>query len=235
MRECLALDDLRRHAQAAQTVMVDREVIGYAVALADATRHPAEHGLDDIAGMIEFGASPRGPIGLVQAARALALLRGRAHVEVEDIRDLTPDVLRHRIVLSYDALERRGHRRRADRAGPGHRARARRAPAHAHRARGPQRRGVDERVSDAAPRAARRAPGPRPDPAAARRGDRPRRQPSRGPDPARATAAPPASAWAPSSPSCARTRSATTCATSTPPPARAPARPTCACTCPSGR
>ena len=54
--------------------------------------------------MIEFGASPRGPIGLVQAARVLALLRGRGHVEGDDIRDLAADVLRHRIVLSYDAL-----------------------------------------------------------------------------------------------------------------------------------
>jgi MoxR-like ATPase len=104
VRECLTLDDLRRHAQAVETVMVDREVIGYAVSLADATRHPAETGLKDIAGMIEFGSSPRGPIGLVQAARALALLRGRAHVEIQDIRDLAPDLLRHRIVLSYDAL-----------------------------------------------------------------------------------------------------------------------------------
>ncbi len=85
-------------------MLVDREVIGYAVALADATRHPAAHGLPDIAGLIEFGASPRGPIGLVQAARVLALLRGRGHVEPDDIRDLAADVLRHRIVLSYDAL-----------------------------------------------------------------------------------------------------------------------------------
>jgi len=54
--------------------------------------------------MIEFGASPRGPIGLVQAARVLALLRGRGHVVPEDIRDLSADVLRHRVVLSYDAL-----------------------------------------------------------------------------------------------------------------------------------
>ena len=53
---------------------------------------------------IEFGASPRGPIGLVQAARALALLRGRGYVAVADVRDLAPDVLRHRLVLSYDAL-----------------------------------------------------------------------------------------------------------------------------------
>ena len=54
--------------------------------------------------MIEFGASPRGPIGLVQAARVLALLRGRGHVATEDVRDLAADVLRHRLVLSYDAL-----------------------------------------------------------------------------------------------------------------------------------
>jgi MoxR-like ATPase len=79
-------------------------VIGYAVALADATRHPGKHGLQELGSFIEFGASPRGPIGLVQAARVLALLRGRGHVVPDDIRDLAPDVLRHRIVLSYDAL-----------------------------------------------------------------------------------------------------------------------------------
>jgi MoxR-like ATPase len=104
VRECLSLEDLRRYAAAAESVLVDREVIGYAVALADATRRPADHGLAEIAGMIEFGSSPRGPIGLVQSARVLALLRGRGHVSVEDIRDLAADVLRHRIVLSYDAL-----------------------------------------------------------------------------------------------------------------------------------
>ncbi|HEX3833558.1 MAG TPA: MoxR family ATPase [Solirubrobacteraceae bacterium] len=102
--ECLSLEDLRRHAQTAETLMVDREVIGYAVSLADATRHPQKYGLDDITNLIEFGSSPRGPIGLVQAARALALLRGRGHVELQDVRDLAPDLLRHRIVLSYDAL-----------------------------------------------------------------------------------------------------------------------------------
>ena len=85
-------------------MLVDRDAIGYAVALADATRHPANYGLADAAGLIEFGASPRGPIGLVQAARVLALLRGRGHVVTQDIRDLAADVLRHRIVLSYDAL-----------------------------------------------------------------------------------------------------------------------------------
>jgi MoxR-like ATPase len=104
VRERLSLDDLRRYSAAASTVLVDRDAIGYAVALVDATRHPAAHGLDELSGMIEFGASPRGPIGLVQAARVLALLRGRGHVVSEDVRDLAPDVLRHRMVLSYDAL-----------------------------------------------------------------------------------------------------------------------------------
>ena len=84
--------------------MVDRDVIGYAVDLADATRRPGEHGLGDLDSLIEFGASPRGPIGLVQAAQALALLRGRSHAVAEDVADLAADVLRHRLVLTYDAL-----------------------------------------------------------------------------------------------------------------------------------
>ncbi|MBV8998327.1 MAG: AAA family ATPase [Solirubrobacterales bacterium] len=104
IEERLALGDLRRYAAAAETVLVERETIGYAVALADATRHPESYGLKEIAPMIEFGSSPRGPIGLIQAARVLALLRGRGHVVSEDVRDLAADVLRHRIVLSYDAL-----------------------------------------------------------------------------------------------------------------------------------
>jgi MoxR-like ATPase len=104
VRECLTLGDLERFARATETILVDREVIGYAVALANATREPKRYGLEDVEGYIEYGASPRGPIGLVQGGRALALLRGRGHVSVGDIRDLAPDVLRHRLVLSYDAL-----------------------------------------------------------------------------------------------------------------------------------
>jgi MoxR-like ATPase len=85
-------------------VFVDRDVIGYAVQLADATRHPDRYGLSEIAGYIEYGSSPRGPIGLIASAQALALLRGRRHVIASDVRDLAPDVLRHRLVLSYEAL-----------------------------------------------------------------------------------------------------------------------------------
>src|SRR5204862_6848559 len=109
VRECLTLEDLERFGRATRTVLVDREVIGYAVALADATREPERYGLSEIAGYIEYRASPRGPIGMVQAGRALAVLRNRGHVSVSDIRDLAPDVLRHRSVLSYDALADNGN------------------------------------------------------------------------------------------------------------------------------
>jgi MoxR-like ATPase len=102
--ERLPLDLLERCKELVDEVFVDRDTIGYAVALADATRHPARYGLMDLERYIEFGASPRGPIGMVQAARALALLRGRRHALPADVRDLAPDVLRHRLVLSYDAL-----------------------------------------------------------------------------------------------------------------------------------
>jgi MoxR-like ATPase len=96
--------DLLRFRERVRDVFVDREAIEYAVALADATRRPGRHGLSDVQPLLSYGASPRGPIGLVQSARALALLRGRRHVLVSDIRDLAPEVLRHRLVLSYEGL-----------------------------------------------------------------------------------------------------------------------------------
>jgi len=104
VREVVSLADLQRFAAAARTVLVDRDVIAYTVALAGASRHPGRHGLSDLEGAIEFGASPRGPIGLARAAQVLALLRGRGHVTGDDVRDLAADVLRHRIVLTYQAL-----------------------------------------------------------------------------------------------------------------------------------
>jgi MoxR-like ATPase len=104
VRELLQPAELLRHRVAAEQVFVDGAIIRYAVALADATRHPAAHGLAELASYVEFGASPRGPIGLVQAGRALALLRGRGHVVPQDVHDLALDVLRHRIVLRYEAL-----------------------------------------------------------------------------------------------------------------------------------
>ena len=87
-----------------RTVYVDPSLVQYAVKLVSATRRPSDHGLPDMARFITFGASPRASIGLTEGARALALLRGRAYVLPEDMLDLVPDVLRHRIALSYEAL-----------------------------------------------------------------------------------------------------------------------------------
>ena len=100
----LSMPELERFQRAAREIFVDREVVAYAVQLVDGTRHPERYGLTDLSELIQYGSSPRGAIGMVQAGQALALLRGRRHVLVDDIRDLAPDVLRHRLVLSYDAL-----------------------------------------------------------------------------------------------------------------------------------
>jgi MoxR-like ATPase len=71
---------------------------------ATATRTPGTYGLAELAPYISFGASPRGPISLVQSARALAFLRGRDYVVAQDVDALAKDALRHRLVLSYQAL-----------------------------------------------------------------------------------------------------------------------------------
>jgi MoxR-like ATPase len=104
IEERITVADLLRFREAAAEVIVDREVIDYAVALADATRRPGRYGLTEVEALLSYGASPRGPIGLVHAARSLALLRGRRHVLASDVRDLAPEVLRHRLVLSYEGL-----------------------------------------------------------------------------------------------------------------------------------
>jgi MoxR-like ATPase len=87
-----------------RAVYVDPALIQYAVRLVSATRAPEKQGLKALAGFITYGASPRATIGLVEGARALALLRGRHYALPEDMVDLAPDVLRHRVVLSYEAL-----------------------------------------------------------------------------------------------------------------------------------
>jgi MoxR-like ATPase len=87
-----------------QEVYVDRPIVDYAVALTTATRFPERVGLPNVKPYIAFGASPRGSINLVHAARALALVRGRRYVVPGDVVDLARDVLRHRIVPSFTAL-----------------------------------------------------------------------------------------------------------------------------------
>ena len=83
---------------------VDPSLIQYAVRLAAATRQPDRYGVVDFAKYVTFGASPRASIHLIEGARALAFLRGRDYVLPDDVSDLAPDVLRHRLVLSYEAL-----------------------------------------------------------------------------------------------------------------------------------
>ncbi|MFN0091181.1 MAG: AAA family ATPase, partial [Acidimicrobiales bacterium] len=85
-------------------VYVDRGVLDYVVSLVIATRTPGEYGLAELAPLIDYGASPRATLGIVAAGRALALLRGRRYVLPQDVFDVAPDVLRHRLVLSYEAL-----------------------------------------------------------------------------------------------------------------------------------
>jgi MoxR-like ATPase len=96
LREALTLDELKALQRAVFEVYVDPALISYAVNLATATRQHSDY--------VAFGASPRGPISLVQAARALALIRGRDYTLVEDLQALVKDAMRHRLVLTYQAL-----------------------------------------------------------------------------------------------------------------------------------
>jgi MoxR-like ATPase len=90
--------------RAADQVFVHHANAEYAVHLVLATRDPAAYGVPDLAAALQLGVSPRATLGLVAAARALALLRGRAYVLPGDIADVAPDVLAHRMVLGFDAL-----------------------------------------------------------------------------------------------------------------------------------
>jgi MoxR-like ATPase len=95
--------ELRTLQRATDQIFVDHAIVEYAVRLVLATRDPSEFGLDDLAPVLEYGASPRASLGLVAAARALALLRGREYVLPDDVSEIAPDVLRHRLVLSFGA------------------------------------------------------------------------------------------------------------------------------------
>jgi MoxR-like ATPase len=104
LERVLSLDDLKSLQAEAAGVYVDPALISWSVDVATATRRPGDHGLADVGEYIAFGASPRGPISLVAAARALALIRGRDYVVPGDMEALARDAFRHRLVLSYRAL-----------------------------------------------------------------------------------------------------------------------------------
>ncbi|MBL8982614.1 MAG: MoxR family ATPase [Gemmatimonadetes bacterium] len=82
---------------------MDERIVDYIVDVVHASRVPAEAGLKDLAPLIEFGASPRATIALAQASRAHAFLRGRTYVTPDDVKAIAPDVLRHRVLTTYEA------------------------------------------------------------------------------------------------------------------------------------
>ncbi|MCW2666706.1 MAG: ATPase associated with various cellular 3 [Frankiales bacterium] len=102
--QVLSLDQLIALQSAVDDVFVHHAVAEYAVRLVVATREPERWGLPELKPLLAYGASPRGSLGLVQAGRALAVLRGRDYVLPLDIADLAVDVLAHRLVLTYEAL-----------------------------------------------------------------------------------------------------------------------------------
>ena len=104
VQQVLGPEQLVAMQHAADAVYVDPALVEYAVRLTAATRDPARAGLGDLARYVQYGASPRASIALAVAARALAFLRGRDYALPQDVSDLALDVLRHRVVLSYEAL-----------------------------------------------------------------------------------------------------------------------------------
>jgi MoxR-like ATPase len=104
VQEVLSRDELLALQREADRVYVDPALYDYAVRLATATRAPAAFGMPDIARYITYGASPRASINLILTGRALAFVRGRDYTLPEDVRDMALDVMRHRLVLSFEAL-----------------------------------------------------------------------------------------------------------------------------------
>jgi MoxR-like ATPase len=102
--QVVELDHVEKLQRAAEAVYVDRSVLEYAVNVVLCTRTPENYGLPELRTFIELGASPRASLGLVRAGRALALLRGRSYLTPQDVFDVAPEVLRHRLLLSYEAI-----------------------------------------------------------------------------------------------------------------------------------
>jgi MoxR-like ATPase len=99
-------DDLQRLAEAARAVDLNERLQEYIVRLLEASRAPGEHGMPELAPLVEFGASPRAGVMLAHAVRAYAYLDGRDYALPEDVKELVPDVMRHRLVLTYEAEAR---------------------------------------------------------------------------------------------------------------------------------
>ncbi|MCX2930220.1 MoxR family ATPase [Mycobacterium sp. CVI_P3] len=103
-KQILETGDLLRLQSVAANNFVHHALVDYVVRVVTATRRPEQFGMNDVKAWVAFGASPRASLGIIAAARALALVRGRDYVIPQDAIDVIPDVLRHRLVLTYDAL-----------------------------------------------------------------------------------------------------------------------------------
>jgi MoxR-like ATPase len=99
----LSGDAVRRLAGRVREVYMDERLRDYMVALVSATRTPREVGLVDLAPLSAYGASPRATLAFSEASRAVAFLRGRGYVVPEDVKEIAKDVLRHRVLLTYEA------------------------------------------------------------------------------------------------------------------------------------
>jgi MoxR-like ATPase len=103
-KQILNTGDLLRLQEIAANNFVHHALVDYVVRVVTATRHPEQLGMNDVRSWVSFGASPRASLGIIAGARSLALVRGRDYVIPQDIVEVIPDVLRHRLVLTYDAL-----------------------------------------------------------------------------------------------------------------------------------
>jgi len=103
-KQILNTGDLLRLQETAANTFVHHALVDYVVRIVTATREPEKFGMPDAKSWIAYGASPRASLGIIAAARALALVRGRDYVIPQDVVEIIPDVLRHRLVLTYDAL-----------------------------------------------------------------------------------------------------------------------------------
>lgn len=99
----ISKEDLLRVSERADQIYVDNKIKNYIVEIVMATRHPSEYGLSRIANLVNVGGSPRATIGLFRAAKAHAFIRGRGYVTAEDVKAITYNVLRHRLILTYEA------------------------------------------------------------------------------------------------------------------------------------
>jgi len=103
VKEIITTQDLLRARGVVDEVYLDEKIERYIVDIVDATRHPEAYQLPDLKGLIQFGASPRATISLTVAAKAYAFLQGRGYVTPQDIKSIGMDVLRHRVIVSYEA------------------------------------------------------------------------------------------------------------------------------------